>query len=90
MLIFYTLVPVYDARDLCVNGVDIEKLESYKKGDLTRLDNVDVEVGAFVGIVHCPKWIPSHKCEDKERVALNIVEVYLLADPAVDDGYFAE
>ena len=88
--IFYILVPVYDVRNLCVNGIDIKKLESYKKDNLTWLDNVNIEVGAFVGILDCPKWIPSPKCEDKERVTLNIMEVYLLADPTVDDGYFAE
>jgi hypothetical protein len=72
-----------------MDGVDIKELASYRKDSLKRLANVDVEAGAFVGVAHCAKWIPSVKCPGKERVVLNIVEVFLLADP-VDDRDFSE
>ena len=81
------LVPVYDARALCMNEVSIDSLHSYQshKGDLERLGNVDIEAGSFVGVVHCAKWIPSMKHVGKDRVYLSIAEVYLLADPEVSE-----
>lgn len=79
------LVPVYDARALCTNEVDIKALRSYQKSDLERLGNVDVEVGAFVGVVHCAKWIPSRKHQGKDRVQLSVTEVYLLVDAEADE-----
>ena len=69
-----------------MGGVDVERLELYRNSDLDQLANCEVEPGSLVGVVHCAKWIPSVKQMGKERVALNILEVYLLADPA-DDGY---
>jgi len=80
-----TSVPVYDARTLCTSEVDINALQSYEKGGLEALGGVDIEVGSFVGIVHCAKWIPSGKHVGKERIQLSIAEVYLLADPEVDE-----
>ena len=80
-----TLVPVYDARTLCTNEADVDMLRSYEKGGLEALGSVDIEVGSFVGVVHCAKWIPSGKHRGKERVQLSIAEVYLLADPEVDE-----
>ena len=79
---------MYDARALCTNKVSIDSLNSYEgqKGDLVeRLGNVDIEAGSFVGIVHCAKWIPSVKHVGKDRVYLTIAEVYLLADPEVNE-----
>jgi hypothetical protein len=84
-----TLVPVYDARALCTNEVDIGALQSYgmdRKDKLERFTKADVQTGSFVGVVHCAKWIPSAKHPGKERVHLAIVEVYLLADvPEADE-----
>ena len=76
---------MYDARALCTNEVDIEALRTYDKGDLERLENADIPVGSFVGIVHCAKWIPSGKHTGTERVHLCIVEVCLLADLEGDE-----
>jgi len=80
-----TSVPVYDTHTLCTNEVDINVLESYEKDGLEVLGSVDIEHGSFVGVVHCAKWIPSGKHVGKERVQLSITEVYLLADPEVDE-----
>lgn len=49
------------------------------------MENVNIEAGSFVGVVHCAKWIPSTKHAGKERVQLCILEVYLLADPEFDE-----
>ena len=81
----HILVPVYDARALCTNEVGIEILQSYEKSGLEQLKNVDIEARSFVGVVHCAKWIPSAKHAGKERVQLSIVEVYLLADPELNE-----
>ena len=81
----HILVPVYDACALCTNEVGIEILQSYEKSGLEQLKNVDIEARSFVGVVHCAKWIPSAKHAGKERVQLSIVEVYLLADPELDE-----
>ena len=81
----HILVPVYDARALCTNEVGIEILQSYEKSGLEQLKNVDIEARSFIGVVHCAKWIPSVKHAGKERVQLSIVEVYLLADPELDE-----
>jgi len=83
-----TLVPVYDARALCTDEVDIGALRSYhtdRRGSLEQLGNVDIQVGSFVGVVHCAKWIPSAKHTGRERVQLSIAEVYLLADAEVEE-----
>jgi hypothetical protein len=89
LLMRQTLVPVYDARALCTNEVDIGALQLYgmdQKDKLERLTKADVQIGSFVGVVHCAKWIPSGKHPGKERVHLAIVEVYLLADaPEADE-----
>ena len=85
LLTAHTLVPVYDAHALCTNEVGIEILQSCKKSGLERLENVDIEARSFVGVVHCAKWIPSAKHTGKERVQLSIAEVYLLADPELDE-----
>lgn len=80
-----TSVPVYDARTLCTDEADISMLQSYEKSSLEVLSGVDVEIGSFIGVVHCAKWIPSGKHAGKERIQLSIAEVYLLADPEVDE-----
>ena len=85
LLTVRTLVPVYDARGLCTNEVGIEILQLCKKSGLEWLENVDIEARSFVGVVHCAKWIPSAKHTGKERVQLSIAEVYLLADPELDE-----
>jgi len=78
-------VPVYDARVLCTGEGNINTLGSYRKDQLQRVDYVDIEVGSFVGIVYCAKWIGSPKRGGKERVQPSIAEIYLLADPEVTE-----
>ena len=85
LLTTHTLVPVYDARALCTDEVDIGELRSYNKGSLEQLENADIPSGSFVGIGHCVRWIPSGKHTGRERVQFSIAEVYLLADPEVDE-----
>lgn len=74
-------VPVYDARSLCAEGIELNALQSYRKGDVKRLGDPDIEAGSFVGVVYCARWV---SVKGKERVLPAISEVYLLANPAVN------